>query len=978
MLPAVRPVVAPLLCSILAGCSGEFLSTAPSNPGVPTAPAEVVALAGPDLIVLEGSRVVLAGGASRALIGEPELSWSQREGPLVTLSNPSSPAPTFVAPLGPARLVFSLEAVADDLRDLDEVVVHVVADPDAVARPAVLAMPADRVAAIDEVVRLEAPWTGAGRPAVSARCPTLSPEPLGVLVDGALVIEVAPRSLPCPVVVEDVAEVDDADDDTVGGRAAVILWPPDTATPPATRVRAPATVGPGGIVSVELDDGADAFVVDGTPLAFEPLEAGLRFTAPRRPGRLTMLAETRQGSVGGGTRVIAIEVGAGAGNTAPVVDAGPDLRVRPGSRFRIVPDARDDDGDAVTVDIRQVLGLAAVSAEGGVDVLIAPEATSVETLLFHVVASDGVADSAPDPVRVVVDPAAENLPPVLTLAPEFYVTPGATFVIDGSGARDPDAGLVVGWRIAQSPDDAVQLLTEAVDTPSVSLVAGAAGERYRFLVSVVDDGGLEAAATVDVIVEQAGPFVDPVRGGDVADGTAARPFRSVSEALVTAARHRFAALRLVRAPAPIAVPGLPDGLGLEGGWRFDDVIDDYVATDERTTVAFDVELSRIAGVGLSRLAIVAGPERLRLQRRVDVIDVTIAAGVILEVADDARVLGEGVELSSADVQGTLELLGSTLQGGLHSEGGVVALGAGSRVVGDGLALTIDIDGGALQVEPGVEIGGGGVGVRVGGGAVATVAGTIDVVGDAAVGIEIVGGTLELDGATIRASGATARGVVLRAGTVGGRGDIEVIGDTIVGVDAEVATGALLGGTIRAVGAASATGVRGVDVALERLLVRGEGPVAVGVEAAVVSLRASVVEVEGAEGRGVVGQRGELRHVTVRASTIAFSGEAALRIDNSLGLAPVVFAGDGVVVGIVGVLEGSDVGSCAGCVVGPPAAVAADATLADDDVLGAPNPFVDVGDPLVTVAVDLDGLPVPQGPGPDLGARERPVPTPPAP
>jgi hypothetical protein len=974
MLPAVRRVVAPLLCSFLAGCSGEFLSTAPSNPGVPTAPVEVVALAGPDLTVLEGSRVVLAGGASRALIGQPELSWSQREGPLVTLSNPSSPAPTFVAPLGPARLVFSLEAAADDLRDLDEVVVHVVADPDAVARPAVLAMPADRVAAIDEVVRLEVPWTGAGRPTVSARCPTLSPEPLGVLVDGVLTVQVAPRSLPCPIVVEDIAE----DDRTVGGRAAIILWPPDTATPPATRVRAPATVDPHDIVSVELDDGAAAFVVDGTPLALEPFANGVRFTAPRRPGRLTLLAETRQGSVGGGTRVVAIEVGAGAGNTAPVVDGGPDLRVRPGARFRIVADARDDDGDALTIDIRQVLGRAAVAAAGDVDVLIAPEANSVETLLFHVVASDGVAESAPDPVRVVVDRAAENLPPVLTLAPELYVTPGATFVIDGSGARDPDTGLIVSWRIAQSPDDTVQLLTEAVNTPSVSLVAGAAGERYRFLVSVVDDGGLEASATVDVIVEEAGPFVDPVRGGDVADGTAARPFRSVSEALVTAARHRFPALRLVGSTTPIAVPGLPDGLGLEGGWRFDDDIDDYVVTDERTTVTFDLDLSRIAGVGLSRLAIVTGPERLRLQRRVAFTDVTIAAGVVLEVANDARVRGEGVEFSSAHVRGTLELLGSTLRGGLRGEGGVVTLGFGSRVVGDGLVPTIDLDGGALRIKTGVEIGGGGVGVRVGGGAVATVAGTIDVVGDAAVGIEVVGGTLELDGATIRASGATARGLVLRAGTMGGRGDIEVSGDVVVGVDAEVATGALLGGTIHAMGATSATGVRGVDVALERLRVRGEAPIAVGVEAAVVSLRASVVEVEGVEGHGVIGRRGELRHVTVRASTTAFRGEASLRIENSLGLAPVVFAGDGVVVGIVGVLEGSDVGSCAGCVVGPAAAVGTDATLANDDVLGARNPFVDVGDPRVTVAVDLDGQPVPQGSGPDLGARERPAPTPPTP
>jgi hypothetical protein len=966
-----------LLTLVVAGCSGEFLSTTPSNPGVATAPAEVVALAGPDLVVLEGSRVVLAGGASRALLGEPDLAWSQREGPLVTLSNPSSPSPTFVAPLGPARLVFTLEAAADDLRDLDEVVVHVVTASTDVVQPAVFALPADRVAAVDEVVRFETPWTGAGQPVVSMRCPTLSPEPFGTLRDGTLIIEVAPRNLPCPVVVEDVSEAPGGGA-PVAGRAVVILWPEGTATPAATRARAPATVAPGSEVAIDLDPGAQAFVVDGTPLPLEPLAAGVRFTAPRRPGRLTLLAETRQGSAGGGTRVIAIEVGAGAGNTAPVVDGGPDLRVRPGARFRIAPDASDDDGDALAVDIRQVLGLAAVRAEGGVDVLIAPTTSGLETLLFHVVADDGVAESPPEPVRVVVDPVAENLPPVLTVPPELYVTPGAAFVVDGSSARDPDAGLVVGWRIAQSPDDAVQLLPEAVDTPSVALTAGAAGERYHFLISVVDDGGLEASASVVVIVEEAGPYVDPVRGSDDANGTDARPFRSVDEALVTAARHRFPALRLVGSPTPIPVPGLPDGLGLEGGWTFDADADRYVATDEPTTVGLDAGLSGFAGVGLSRLDIVAGPAQLRLQRRVDVVDVSIGDGIALAVAPNARVRGDAVDLFDVEVEGTLELIGATIRGGLRGRDAVIDLGSGCRVLGREREVAVDVAGGVLRVEAGGEIAGGVVGLRVGDGAVVAFSGSIDITGDTAIGIEVDGGTLALEDATIRAAGATARGLALRSGTVGGHSTVFVSGDTVIGVDADVAIGAVLGGRIEVVGVVGATGVRGVDVALERLRLRVEAPSAVGVEAAVAALRASLVEVVGAGGRGVVAGRGELRHVTVRATGTAFIGASGLRVDNSLGLAPVAFGGDGVTAGIVGVLEGSDAGTCTTCVVGPATAVDEGGGLVPDDVLGAPNPFVDVGDPLLAVATDLDGLPIPQGPAPDLGARERPVPAPPVP
>jgi len=978
MLPAVRVAVPACLASLVlvAGCSGEFLSTTPSNPGVPTAPAEVVALAGPDLVVLEGSRVVLAGGASRALLGDPELAWSQREGPLVTLSNPSSPAPTFVAPPGPARLVFSLEAAADDLRDLDEIVVHVVGTTEALALPAVVAVPADRVAALDDPVRLEAPWTGAGQPAVSVRCPTLSPEPLGRLEGDALIIEVAPRALPCPVVIEDVRDV--GDDGPVAGRAVVILWPEGTTTTAATRAQAPATIDPGADVTITLDEGAQAFVVDGTPLALERLDRAVRFTAPRRPGRLTLVAETRQGPAGGGTRVIAIEVGAGAGNTAPVVDGGPDLRVRPGARFRIAPGATDDDDDDVTLDIRQVLGLPAMAADGGVDVLVAPEVSAIETLIFHVVASDGVAESTPEPVRVVVDPAAENLPPVLQLAPQLYVTPGGTFVIDGSSARDPDAGLVVSWRIAQDADDAVQLLTGPVDTPSVSLVAGAAGERYRFLVSVVDDDGLEASADVEIVVEEAGPFVDPIRGSDGADGTPARPFRSVSEALVTAARHRFPALRLVESADPIAVPSLPDGLGLDGGWHFDVDSSAYVAGGGRTTVLLDADLPGFGGVGLAGLAIAGGPARLRLLRRVDLVNVDIADDIVLEVSDGARVVCDTTGIHDLEVRGDVELIDSTVRGGLRVADGVVDLRTGSRVDGGDRDVAVDLTGGALRAENGAQIAGRAVGVRAGTGAVAAIAGAVDVDGAEAIAVEVVGGTVQLADAALRAVGVGAAGIVVRSGSVGGRLTLAVDGDDVVGVDATAALGDVLSGRIAVTGDAAAVGVRGPDVALERLRLAVDAPLAIGVDAGVATLRATLLDVTGATADGVIAERGELRHVTVRASGAAFTGRAALRIDNSLGLAPLVFAGAGTLPGVVGFLEGSDAGACATCVPGRAGAVDADGALVADDGPDQPNPFVDVGDPLVAVPVDLDGLPVPQGQAPDLGALERPVPAPPPP
>jgi hypothetical protein len=973
----------------LVACDGEFFSTLPRAPGAPTAPSEVVAVAGPDLVVVEGSRVVLAAGASRALRGEPVLSWTQREGPLVTLSNPSSPAPIFVAPLGPARLVFVLEATADAQRDEDTVIVEVVTDPSELRAPAVVTLPADRVVAVDELVIIEAPWGGVGVPAVTVRCPTLSPDPLGQLVDGVLRIEVAPRALPCPVVVEDSppgdTDTNDDDDDDDGdgvrppmaGRAALLLWGDGVEVSPASRAAAPAMVAPDTRVDVTLDPGGRAFVVDGRPLQLDPTATGVSFLSPRAPGRLALLAETRRADSSGGTRMITIEVGAGAENAAPTASGGPDRRIRPGARFRIAPTGSDDDGDVLSFRIEQVLGLRAEpvsdSAEPGV--AIAPSVTEAETLLFFVVADDGVAASAPDPVRVVVDPAAENLPPILDVPPELYVTPRSPFVIDASGASDPDAGLVVGFRFAQAADDPVQLLSDVVvDEPRLALVAGAAGERYRFLVSVVDSDGLEAVASVVVIVEEAGPYVDPTRapaddGG--ADGTAARPFLSINDAVATAVRHRFETLRLVASAESLEVPTLPDGLGLEGGFQFDPSSGEYAGSAASTSVAL-LGPAAFGDVTLSRLSIGSGPASVQLLRRVDLLAVDVVDDVTLELARTARIRCIDSQLSSAVAEGRLELVQTSLRGGLSGHDAVVVLGAGSVVGTPDLDVAIELQGGSLSIDAEARVVGGAAGVRLRDGAVATVAGHVGATGVETVGVDVVDGTVVLEGATVEVEGATATGVRLRAGSVGGRALISVHGDEVIGVDAVVALGTIVGGTIEAVGVIDAVGVRGPDVALDRLHVVVSGPRAVGVDGYLVTLTASLIEVSGEEGDGVIADEGSLRHVTVVSSRAAVTGHVALRVDNSLAFAPTVFAGSGVVAGVVGVV-GSAPEGCARCVSGPREAIDVHGRLVDDLVLGVENPFVDAGDPQTTVPFDLFGVAIPQGEGPDLGACERVVP-----
>jgi hypothetical protein len=974
--PVVVTVLTGLLVLSWAGCGVEFLSTPPATPGAATAPAEVVALAGPDLVVLEGSRVVLAGGASRALAGDPELSWTQREGPLVVLSNPSSPAPIFVAPLGPARLVFVLEASADAIRDVDQVVVDVVVASNALpAGPLVLTLPADRTAAPGATVTFESPWTGAGTPLASARCAV---DALSTIVsDGVLQLTVAAQALPCPIVVDDIVTDDDGPGRTAG-RAAITLWPPGTPIATPTRVTAPAVVGPGAVVALDVDVDALVFFVDGTPITKDRAGGTARFLAPRRPGRLTLLVDNRRSGTSGGARAVAIGVSAGTDNAAPLIDGGPDLRVRPGARFRIAPKVIDDDDDDITVDVHQVLGLAAGQGGGGVSVLVAPDGVDVQTLLFHVSASDGSADSAIDAVRVTVDPNADNVPPIVQVPAELYVTPGSPFVIDASGARDPDAGLVVGWRVAQDPGDPVIVLPAAIDEAIVPLTAGAAGDRYRFTVSVIDDDGLESSAIMTVMVEEAGPYVDVDRGSPRGTGTPTLPFASIDAALLTAARHRFPALLVAATTTTIPLGPLPDGLGLEGGLVFDDEAGTYTSQpDLRTTVRATGPV-QVAGARLAHLTMTAGVDSasLRLQRRTELDNVECLFDVV--VASGARVRVDDSALAHVEVdRGSLELHDTVVTAGLASTNGTVELLGRTDVSATTLALSVN--GGVLRMDAASRLRSPTLALRLDAGAVAAIAGAVVVDGGSnGVGVHVVGGVVEfVNGAVVTVSSDTAVGINVDGGTMGGRVMLAVRGQSATGLHARAALGGVLAGSITVEATVAGVGVDCADGAFDQLRLNVQGPQSLAMRAQHLDLSAVVVSSSGA---GIEARAGLLRHVTVITDGVAVArvtsdsgspdSDTVLRLANSLIKSAGGISG-GLSLDVVGFAGAPTAAiACPRCLVGPADAVGPDGSLASDASLGAANPFVDSGDLLSAVDADVDGHPVPQGAGPDVGAVER--------
>ncbi len=569
----------------------------------PTARPVLIALAGADLVVLEGSRVQLSGAASRSLTGPATLNWTQVAGSPVLLTNPSGPTPTFVAPLAPDTLVFRLRLATADAEAFDEVRVDVT-DTGPGPTP-VLELGPDVVALPGTALAFELQVDGPADLTAELVCPD------GVhpaAVEGDRVMATAPEALPCAVLV-DVASAEGP----APGRAAAAVWPAETRLPTETRVTGPVFADPGVdyplLPVVPLADGETLSIspAGGTPLALTAGADGNTLTTPRREGRVLLLAERRRGAASGGAHLVSLDVSAGPRNVAPTVSAGPDRLVPPGASFGLSATFDDADSDVgVTLAIDQVFGAEATPDPLNPQIFTAPGQESI--LLFHVEADDGLVKSQIDTVRVRVGEDVVNLPPVLTLPTEVYVNPGMPFTIDASSAVDPDSGIIDRVTIAQSGLDPVQLLAEPVEMTSLTLTAGEDGDTYHFQVSVFDELGASTSTTVSVFVEVAGPYVDPARGDDlIGNGTPDAPFATIAAALPVAARHRFDALRLAAGQHTPFSGVLPPGTGLDGAYVF--VVDNYEKSDAEVSALTLTSLGlETQGGNLADLALVLDSE----------------------------------------------------------------------------------------------------------------------------------------------------------------------------------------------------------------------------------------------------------------------------------------------------------------------------------------------------------------------------------
>jgi len=459
---------------------------------------------GDDLRVRAGAVVVLAAQVSDPDGDAVHLRWTQVEGPPVALDLDDPRAPRFVAPDGPARLVFELNAEdARGARASDRIVVAVNGAPRVTPPPDRLAYPGEALALTAEASDDEAiaawSWVVEAGPAL---------ELAGA--DGPTVRFTAP-SAPGRITLR--VTVTDSDGERATATVSVRVN-----VPPRAVASAPARVNPGETVTLDgsaSEDPGDtlsyAWVQTGGPaVALERADAPRAiFVAPAEPGAVDFRLTVADPWGGTDTAPVSVWV-----NAAPVVRLSPPPAVVLGTPVVLDASASSDpDGDALRFTWRDAQGRPL--GEGPVLALV-PESDLTLTLTVR----DALGLASETTFTLAVQAAAPELPPApggaesgdAPAAPPGPVAP--TLVLGPDSARAPeDAGEVslvvtrIGdlgapalarWRWIGG--DAEPGVDARLDGAELAWAAGEGGVREALL-TVLDDDEDEGPETVILALE---------------------------------------------------------------------------------------------------------------------------------------------------------------------------------------------------------------------------------------------------------------------------------------------------------------------------------------------------------------------------------------------------------------------------------------------------------------------------------------------
>ena len=200
-------------------------------------------------------------------------------------------------------------------------------------------------------------------------------------------------------------------------------------------------------------------------------------------------------------------------NTPPVADAGLDQAVLVGDTATLDGiGSSDADGDPLTFSwsLSAPAGSAATLSDTGA---VGPTfVTDVAgDYVAQLIVNDGMDNSTPDIVLVVVAPAMGNQAPVANAGADQAVQVNGTVTLNGSGSSDPESdALSFSWSLTSSPTGSAATLSDPMAV-SPTFVADIAGAYVAQL--IVNDGEFDSAANTAVITATAPTVVPRSSGG---------------------------------------------------------------------------------------------------------------------------------------------------------------------------------------------------------------------------------------------------------------------------------------------------------------------------------------------------------------------------------------------------------------------------------------------------------------------------------
>ncbi|HYG19111.1 MAG TPA: gliding motility-associated C-terminal domain-containing protein [Ohtaekwangia sp.] len=217
----------------------------------------------------------------------------------------------------------------------------------------------------------------------------------------------------------------------------------------------------------------------------------------------------------GATVTDEVKIFVNALNLPPVASAGPDRNITlPVSNTTLNGTANDPDGTITARLWEQLSGpnTAVIATPGNLNTNITGLIAGIYIFTFEVTDDDGVTDS--DEVRVVVNPAPPNTPPVANAGPNLEITlPDNSVTITGSGTDSDGTIVSYLWSQVGGPGTASHSSLSQASITWSNLVAGT----YIFRLRVTDDDGANGQRDVSVKVNPQPANIPPVANAGAND-----------------------------------------------------------------------------------------------------------------------------------------------------------------------------------------------------------------------------------------------------------------------------------------------------------------------------------------------------------------------------------------------------------------------------------------------------------------------------